>query len=99
MPLAIYDKMDDFTTHEVQLKEGDQLYMFSDGFVDQFGGINETVRQTGGKKFKYKQYRRLLLEGAHKPMLAQRDILNNAFEKWKGSLDQIDDVVVVGIKV
>ena len=99
MPIAIYDKMSDFTTHKVQLKEGDQLYMFSDGFVDQFGGTNEFMRQTGGKKFKYKQYRRLLLEGAHKPMLAQRDILNSAFEDWKGTLDQIDDVVVVGIKV
>jgi len=99
MPIAIYDKMSDFKTNELRLKTGDQLYMFSDGFVDQFGGVNELARQTGGKKFKYKKFRRLLSENSHKPMQAQKERLDTAFEDWKGSLDQIDDVVIVGLKI
>jgi serine phosphatase RsbU (regulator of sigma subunit) len=92
MPIAIYDKMDPFTTHEFQLKKGDMLYMFSDGFADQFGGKK-------GKKFKYKPFKRLLLENADKPMEEQKSILEKTFEEWKGGLEQIDDVVVVGIKI
>jgi serine phosphatase RsbU (regulator of sigma subunit) len=92
MPIAIYEKMDPFTTHEFQLKKGDMLYMFSDGFADQFGGKK-------GKKFKYKPFKRLLLENADKPMEEQKSILEKTFEEWKGGLEQIDDVVVVGIKI
>jgi serine phosphatase RsbU (regulator of sigma subunit) len=92
MPIAIYEKMDNFITHEIQLEKGDQLYMFSDGYADQFGGPK-------GKKFKYKPFKQLLLENADKPMAEQKEILNNAFENWKGNLEQIDDVVVLGIKI
>ena len=92
MPIAIYEKMDSFTTHEIQLQKGDQLYMFSDGYADQFGGPKN-------KKFKYKPFKRLLIENADKPMREQKEILNTAFENWKGNLDQIDDVVVLGIKL
>jgi len=92
MPIAIYEKMDNFTTHEIQLEKGDQLYMFSDGYADQFGGPK-------GKKFKYKPFKRLLLENADKPMQEQKEILNQSFEDWKGSLEQIDDVVVLGVKI
>lgn len=92
MPIAIYEKMDKFQTHEIQLEEGDQLYMFSDGFPDQFGGPK-------GKKFKYKPFKSLILENADKPMLEQQEILKQAFEDWRGSEEQIDDVVVLGIKI
>ncbi len=92
MPIAIYEKMDNFTTHEIQLEKGDQLYMFSDGFADQFGGPK-------GKKFKYKPFKKLLLENADKPMTKQKEILNYAFENWKGNIEQVDDVVVIGIKI
>jgi len=92
MPIAIYLKMDNFTTHEIQLEKGDQIYMFSDGYADQFGGAK-------GKKFKYKPFKRLLLENAHKPMNEQKEILETAFISWKGSSEQIDDVVVLGIKI
>jgi len=92
MPIAIYEKMDAFTTHEIQLEKGDMLYMFSDGYADQFGGPK-------GKKFKYKAFKRLLLENAHKSMEEQKEILNQAFEDWKGQEEQIDDVVVVGIRI
>ena len=92
MPIAIYDKMDTFSTYEIQLKKGDQLYMFSDGFADQFGGPKS-------KKFKYKPFKRLLLENADKPMAKQKEILIRSFGNWKGNLEQIDDVVVIGIKI
>ena len=92
MPIAIYEKMDAFTTHEFQLEKGDMLYMFSDGFADQFGGPK-------GKKFKYKPFKRLLLENAYKPMVEQKEIMNQAFESWRGKEEQIDDVVVLGIKI
>jgi len=92
MPIAIYQKMDNFTTHEIQLEKGDQLYMFSDGFADQFGGEK-------GKKFKYKPFKKLLLENADKPMFEQKEILNNTFHDWKGKYEQIDDVVILGIKI
>ena len=92
MPIAIYLKMDDFATTEIQLEKGDQIYMFSDGFADQFGGPR-------GKKLMYKPFKRIILENADKPMEQQKEILNNAFEDWKGDLEQIDDVVVVGLKI
>ncbi len=84
--------MDKFAAHEIQLQKGDILYLFSDGYADQFGGENE-------KKFKYKPFKQLLLKNAGKPMEVQKEILNNIYEAWKGDLDQIDDVVVLGIKI
>ena len=92
MPIAIYDKMDEFKTHEFKLDKGDILYMFSDGFADQFGGPKE-------KKYKYKPFKKLLLEISSKPMSEQLSILNETFEKWKGNLDQIDDVIIIGVKL
>jgi serine phosphatase RsbU (regulator of sigma subunit) len=92
MPISIYDRMDRFTTHEIQLEAGDQLYMFSDGFADQFGGPK-------GKKFKYKAFKKLLLENSQKPMQEQKEILSNTFAFWRNEEEQVDDVVVVGIKI
>jgi len=92
MPIAIYDKMDSFTSHEIQLEKGDQLFMFSDGYADQFGGPK-------GKKFKYKPFKRLLSDNKDKPMSEQKELLNSAFEAWRGDLEQVDDVVVVGVKI
>lgn len=92
MPIAIYDKMDNFTNYEIQLQEGDQVYLFSDGFADQFGGSK-------GKKFKYKPFKKLLLENADKPMVEQKNILNQTINKWMANEEQIDDIVVLGLKV
>ena len=92
MPIAIYDKMDKFKTHEIQLQKGDKIYMFSDGYADQFGGPK-------GKKFKYKPFKKLLLENANKSMAEQKELLSNAFEDWKADYEQIDDVVVLGIEI
>ncbi|OFX88724.1 MAG: hypothetical protein A2W99_04450 [Bacteroidetes bacterium GWF2_33_16] len=92
MPIAIYYRMDPFTNHEIQLERGDQIYMFSDGFVDQFGGDDK-------KRFMYGAFRELLLKIANKPLETQKEIIENTFDYWKGTHEQIDDVVVLGIKI
>ena len=92
MPIAIYERMDKFTTHEMQLEKGDQLYLFSDGFADQFGGPKS-------KKFKYKPFKQLLMQNCQLSMTEQKEILEKTFIAWKGNMEQIDDVTVVGIKI
>ncbi len=92
MPIAIYERMDMFQTQEIQLNKGDQLYLFSDGFADQFGGPK-------GKKLKYKPFKKLLLENSDKPMDNQLTILDDFIENWKGELEQIDDICVIGLKI
>ena len=91
MPVAFYDNMTDFTRHTIQMKQGDRVYLFSDGFPDQFGGPN-------GKKFMYKAFKTLLLEVHERPMEEQERILKMVFDEWKGNLDQIDDVLVMGLR-
>jgi serine phosphatase RsbU (regulator of sigma subunit)/Tfp pilus assembly protein PilF len=81
-----------FTNKEFQLKKGDRIYLFTDGYADQFGGPR-------GKKFKYKQLKELLANILEKPMSEQHTILKETFENWKGMLDQVDDVCIVGIRV
>jgi serine phosphatase RsbU (regulator of sigma subunit) len=81
-----------FTGHEIPLKKGDIVYMFSDGFADQFGGDL-------GKKMKYRRMRDMLLEVMNLPMTIQRRCLEANFKNWRGSNDQIDDVLLIGFKV
>ncbi len=81
-----------FTTHTFELQKGDTIYIFSDGFVDQFGGEK-------GKKFKARAFRELLLSIQDKSMEEQKTIIDNTFESWKGNLEQIDDVCVIGVKI
>lgn len=92
MPIAIYLKMDKFTTREIQLQKGDCIYMFSDGYADQFGGPNE-------RKFKYKAFKQLLFENVDKPLKEQMQIIQEAFTEWQGDIEQIDDVLVLGVKI
>jgi ligand-binding sensor domain-containing protein/serine phosphatase RsbU (regulator of sigma subunit) len=91
-PISIYLKMKEFSQQSIQLKKGDQLYLFSDGYPDQFNGEN-------GKKFKRSRFKDLLLSISHKPMSEQRIDLEEHFETWKGNEDQIDDVTIVGFKL
>jgi serine phosphatase RsbU (regulator of sigma subunit) len=74
------------------LQEGDVLYLYTDGYADQFGGPK-------GKKFKYKQLNDLLLANSKKSMNDQSNLLVNEFDKWKGNLEQVDDVCVIGIRI
>ncbi len=92
MPVAYYDNMTDFTRYTIEMKKGDRVYMFTDGFPDQFGGPQ-------GKKFKYRPFKDLLLEVHERPMEEQHRILSLIFEEWKGDLSQIDDVLVIGLRL
>lgn len=91
-PIGKFDNPEPYTTHEFDLESGDSLYVFSDGFVDQFGGEK-------GKKFKARAFRDLLLSIQNKSMEEQKKIIDDTFEKWKGDLEQIDDVCVIGVRV
>ncbi len=81
-----------FTTHQIEYKENTTFYLFTDGFADQFGGPN-------GKKFKYKQFSDLLLKHTDLLQVEQSLIIDKAFTEWKGVLEQVDDVCVIGIKI
>jgi serine phosphatase RsbU (regulator of sigma subunit)/HAMP domain-containing protein len=81
-----------YTNHVIELQKGDVIYIFSDGYADQFGGVK-------GKKFMYKQFRDLLLSIKDEKMHKQKEILNNKIEEWKGSFEQVDDILVIGIRI
>jgi serine phosphatase RsbU (regulator of sigma subunit) len=91
-PIGKFDDAKPFNKHEIQLEKGDVLYTFSDGYADQFGGPK-------GKKFMYKPFRELLLSIHQKPMDDQHNILMDTFENWRGSMDQIDDVCIIGVRI
>jgi len=81
-----------FKNHMIPLQQGDIIYIFSDGYADQFGGPD-------GKKFKYRRFRHLLLNIHQLPMESQQDILETSLREWKGDHEQVDDIMVIGIKV
>jgi serine phosphatase RsbU (regulator of sigma subunit) len=85
-------EQDPFLLHSLEFQEGDLLYLLTDGYADQFGGPK-------GKKFMYRQLEKVILENASLPLNDQRKALEYHFEKWRGDLEQIDDVTVIGIKV
>jgi len=76
----------------IDMKRDDVIYLFTDGYTDQFGGPNR-------KRFMIKQFQELLVSIHSQPMNIQKDILDSTFEEWKGSNDQVDDVLVVGIRI
>lgn len=86
------DLMPSFTNHNLELEKGDSIYIFSDGFVDQFGGPR-------GKKFMSAKFRTLLLSIQDKSMSDQKNMINEAFINWQGDLDQVDDVCVIGVEI
>ena len=88
-PIGNYINSKPFDTHEIELFEGDTIYIFSDGFSDQFGGDK-------GKKFKASNFKKLLLSIQGKSPEEQKIVINDTFENWKGSLEQLDDVCVIG---
>ncbi|MGQ0829594.1 MAG: two-component regulator propeller domain-containing protein, partial [Bacteroidota bacterium] len=81
-----------FTNHTIQLLEGDTLYIFSDGYADQFGGPH-------GKKLKYAVFKNMLLSIQHLSMEEQGEYLNKAIEEWRGDLEQVDDILVIGTRL
>lgn len=91
-PVGRSDERHPYTNHEFQLEKGDVIYLITDGYADQFGGPK-------GKKFKYKAFMELLEQMQLKPMVQQHTILNREFDSWRGALEQVDDVCVIGIRV
>ena len=92
MPIGIAAlEENSFTNHMIELEEGDVIYLFSDGFVDQFGGPD-------GKKFKYQPFRNLLMNIYNSPMHKQKEQILSAFNRWKGNLAQLDDVLMFGFR-
>ncbi|MES2288036.1 MAG: tetratricopeptide repeat protein [Bacteroidota bacterium] len=91
-PIGLYERMDPFTLHEMEVYKGDTVYSFSDGYADQFGG-------EFGEKFKYKPLKELLLAIQDKTMAEQHDILIKAFDDWKQDQEQVDDVCMIGVRI
>jgi phosphoserine phosphatase RsbU/P len=91
-PIGAYESEHLFTDQEYQLEKDDMVYIFSDGFADQFGGPK-------GKKLKYKPFKNLLIENSEKSMNEQEKQLDDLFENWRGDLEQLDDVCVIGVRV
>ena len=93
MPIGIYALSDkEFSFQNIPYVSGDLIYMFSDGYADQFGGPNL-------KKFKYSRLKELLLTIHKLPLKEQKKMLENVFLDWKGDDPQIDDVTIVGMKL
>jgi len=87
-----YEEKKPFTNHKIQLQKGDTLYIFSDGYADQFGGPKH-------KKFYYPPFQQLLVDIHQKTMEEQKQILDDTIEKWKGDGEQIDDICIIGVRV
>ncbi|MDP1746103.1 MAG: tetratricopeptide repeat protein [Bacteroidota bacterium] len=81
-----------FTLQSISLQKNDCIYTFTDGFADQFGGLR-------GKKYKYKQFKEQLLKNHHQPFEVQKKLTDLEIETWKGNLEQVDDVLLIGIKI
>jgi phosphoserine phosphatase RsbU/P len=86
------DEEQPFTNQIIKLSEGDMIYMFTDGYVDQFGGPN-------GKKFKYSNFRNLLLKISGLSASEQKEIVMKSYIDWKGDLPQLDDILVFGLRI
>ncbi|MDX2174518.1 MAG: GAF domain-containing protein [Bacteroidota bacterium] len=82
----------EFELNSIDVQKGDLIYLLTDGYADQFGGDK-------GKKFKFKNLKELILSNHTKPMQEQKLILDTAFESWKGALEQVDDVCIIGVKI
>jgi serine phosphatase RsbU (regulator of sigma subunit) len=92
MPVGAFieDKVRLFTGTQLSLGSGDRIYIFSDGYADQFGGPK-------GKKLKYTKLKQYIDESRHMSMAGQKQYLDSRFEEWRGNYEQVDDVLVVGI--
>lgn len=91
-PIGSYEDDNIFTDNEYQLVKNDMIFIFSDGYADQFGGPK-------GKKLKYKPFKEMLIANSDKNVDEQRNQLDNLFENWRGDLEQLDDVCIMGVKI
>lgn len=100
-PIGLFDYPEPYKTHSIELVKGDVVYIFSDGYVDQFGGFNSdsSYKIEGGKKMKSKIFKELLLSIQAKTMEEQKSLIDDFFYKWKGNLEQVDDICVIGVRI
>ena len=91
-PVGYYEFREAFVNHKIKLEKGDMIYLFSDGFPDQFGGPES-------KKYNYPRFKEFLLSISEKPMEEQKALIDAEFNKWRGREEQIDDIIVAGIKI
>jgi len=81
-----------FTNHTITIQKGDCIYLFSDGYADQFGGSKD-------KKFTYHKFKTTLISNSHLPMKKQYEVLIDEFNKWKKNTEQTDDICIIGVKI
>lgn len=91
-PVGLFVKQHPFECKSFNLSPGDIVYLFTDGYADQFGGPN-------GKKFKYKPFREMILKGANSPLTEQKSHLQKTLRNWMRDVEQIDDICVMAVKV
>lgn len=91
-PIGKYSDPHPFTSHSLELKSGDKIYIFTDGYQDQFGGAK-------GKKFKSSNLKELLVSIRDQNMDNQKEIIYRTFQDWKGTLEQIDDICIIGVSI
>jgi serine phosphatase RsbU (regulator of sigma subunit) len=91
-PIGRFAFQHPYTTHKIKVQKDDLIYLFTDGLVDQFGGEND-------KKFKPKQFKELLLAIHTKPIEEQKKLIYQAFNKWRGENEQVDDICIIGIRI
>ena len=91
MPIGIHDRVNEpFTNYIIDIQPGDKVYMFSDGFPDQFGGPR-------GKKYMYKRFKEFILSIHEKPMVEQHELIEQEGIQWRGEQEQIDDQIIMGL--
>jgi len=87
-----YKNRKDFTNHTIKIKQGDAVYFMTDGFPDQFGG------DTGKQKFTSDRVAQLIRDNVHLSIFQMSNLFRNTYEDWKGPINQLDDVLVIGLK-
>jgi len=98
MPVGVYSRMNDFSSHEIEIRKGDTIYLFSDGFCDQFGGPK-------GRKFMKPRFIQMLLDNQSLAMSSQKEVFEKILDEWINhpdqgeSIGQIDDIILLGIRI
>jgi serine phosphatase RsbU (regulator of sigma subunit) len=91
-PVGMSRRMGEFTSHQMQVEKGDVIYLFTDGYIDQFGGKE-------GKKLKKEKFKKILMDFHSMELKAQKEQLKSQFATWKGNNEQVDDICIIGVRI